>query len=125
MAKKEVIIMPNMKDRPYSSAIRAGDFIFTSGAVGNVDSQGNPVEGIEAQTRQCLGNIKNVLQAAGSSLSDVVKATVFLTTADNYAKMNEVYRSCFPKDLPARSTVITGLALPDILIEIECIAYKP
>ena len=125
MAKKKVIIMPNMKGRPYSSAIRAGDFVFASGAVGNADPQGNPVEGIEAQTRQCLENIKNVLQAAGSSLSDVVKATVFLTNADNYAKMNEVYRSYFPKDLPARSTVITGLALPDILIEIECIAYKP
>lgn len=125
MAKKEVIVMPNTKDRPYSSAIRAGDFIFVSGAVGNKDAQGNPLEGIEAQTRQSLENMKNVLQAAGSSLSDVVKATVFLANADNYAKMNEVYRSFFPKDLPARSTVITGLALPDILIEIECIAYKP
>ena len=125
MAKKEVIITPNMVGRPYSSAIRAGDFIFASGAVGNKDAQGNPVKGIEAQTRQCLENMKDVLQAAGSSLSDVVKATVFLTSADHYAKMNEVYRSCFPKDLPARSTVITGLALPDILIEIECIAYKP
>jgi len=125
MAKKEVITIPNMKGRPYSPAIRAGDLIFASGAVGNKDAQGNPLEGIEAQTRQCLENMKDVLQAAGSSLSDVVKATVFLTSADNYAKMNEVYRSFFPKDLPARSTVITGLALPDILIEIECIAYKP
>jgi len=55
----------------------------------------------------------------------VVKATVFLTDVDNYAKMNEVYRSYFPKDLPARSTVITGLALPELLLEGECIAYKP
>ncbi len=125
MVRKEVIVLPGMKERPYSSAIRAGDFIFVSGTVGGVDAQGNPIEGIAAQTRQCLENMKNVLQTAGASLSDVVKATVFLTNADDYAKMNEVYRSYFPKDLPTRSTVITGLALPELLIEIECIAYKP
>jgi 2-iminobutanoate/2-iminopropanoate deaminase len=125
MVRKEVIVLPGMKERPYSSAIRAGDFIFVSGTVGGVDAQGNPIEGIAAQTRQCLENMKNVLQTAGASLSDVVKATVFLTNADGYAKMNEVYRSYFPKDLPTRSTVITGLALPELLIEIECIAYKP
>ena len=125
MVRKEVIVLPGMKERPYSSAIRAGDFIFVSGTVGGVDAQGNPIEGIAAQTRQCLASMKDILQAAGSSLSDVVKATVFLTNADDYAKMNEVYRSYFPKDLPTRSTVITGLALPELLIEIECIAYKP
>ncbi len=125
MVRKEVIVLPGMKDRPYSSAIRAGDFIFVSGTIGGVDAQGNPIEGIAAQTRQCLENMKSVLQTAGSSLSDVIKATVFLTNADDFAKMNEVYRSYFPKDLPARSTVITGLALPELLIEIECIAYKP
>ena len=125
MVRKEVIVLPGMKERPYSSAIRAGDFIFVSGTVGGVDAQGNPIEGIAAQTKQCLENTKNVLQTAGASLSDVVKATVFLTNADDYAKMNEVYRSYFPKDLPTRSTVITGLAVPELLIEIECIAYKP
>lgn len=125
MAKKEVINLPGAESRPYSSAIRAGDFIFTAGAVGHVDAQGNPVEGIEAQTTQCLENIKSILEASGASLRDVVKATVFLTSGDNYAKMNEVYRSYFVKDLPARSTIITGLAFPELLLEIECIAYKP
>ena len=125
MTKREVIIMPNTADRPYSSAVRAGDFTFVSGAGGHADTQGNPVEGIEAQTRQCLEKIKQVLQAAGLPLSDVVKVTVFLANVDDFAKMNEVYRDYFPKDAPARSTVITGLVRSDMLIEIECIAYKP
>ncbi len=119
MAKKEAIIMPNTADQPYSSAVRAGDFIFVSG------SAGNPSEGLETQTRQCLEDIKGVLQAAGASLSDVVKTTVFLTEIDNFTRMNKVYCGYFPKDRPARSTIITGLALPKLLIEIECIAYKP
>ena len=125
MTKREFIIMPNTADWPFSSAVRAGDFTFVSGNSGTVDAQGNPVEGIEAQTRQCFENMKQVLQAAGSSLSDVVKVTVFLANIDDFAKMNEVYRGYFPKDRPARSTVITGLVHSDMLIEIECIAYKP
>ena len=125
MARKEVINLAGAESRPYSSAIRAGDFIYTSGAVGHVDAQGNPVEGLEAQACQCLENIKSALEAAGASLSDVIKVTVFLTSSSNFAKMNEVYRSYFVKDLPARSTIITGLAAPELLIEIECIAYKP
>jgi len=125
MAKREVIIMPNTADRPYSPAVRAGDFIFTSGAGGRVDARGNPVEGIEAQTRQCLENIKQVLQAAGSSLSAVVKVTVFLANVDDFAQMNEIYKGYFTKDRPARSTVVTGLINSDMLIEVECVAYKP
>lgn len=69
--------------------------------------------------------MKQVLQADGSSLSDVVKVTVFLGNVDDFTKMNEVYRGYFPKDAPVRSTVITGLVSSDMLIEIECIAYKP
>ena len=124
MAKRKVTIMPH-KVMPFSRAVRAGDFIFTSGAGGTVDAQENPVEGIEAQTRQCLEKTKQVLQAADSSLNDVVKVTIFLANADDFAKMNEVYRDYFPKDAPARSTVITGLVRSDMLIEIECVAYKP
>ncbi len=125
MTEKKVIIMPNTTPWSLSLAVRAGDFIFVSGTGGKVDAQGNPVEGIEAQTRQCLENMKQVLQAATSSLSDVVKVTIFLSSADSFVKMNKVYRDYFPKDAPARSTVITGLVRPDMLIEIECIAYKP
>ncbi len=125
MVKKEVIIMPKTEGHPYSSAIRAGEYIFLSGQIGSVDDRGNEVKGIEAQTKQCLENMKHVLEVAGSSLGDVVKVAVFLANVNDFAKMNEVYRSYFPKDRPVRSTIITGLVRPDMLIEMECIAYHP
>ena len=121
---KEVIIMPNTAERPFSSAVRAGDYIFLSGAGGFVDKDGRELKGIEAQTKQCLENIKQILETAGSSLSDVVKTTIFLVNTSDFTQMNEVYKKYFPKDRPARSTVVTGLVRPDMLIEIECIAYK-
>jgi len=122
---KEVIIMPNTDEQPFSSAVRAGDYIFLSGSGGFVDKDGRKIKGIESQTRQCLENIKQVLEAAGLSLSDVVKVTVFITNADDFAQMNEIYKGYFTKDRPARSTVVTGLVNPDMLIEVECVAYKP
>ena len=122
---KEVIIMPDTADHPFSSAVRAGDYIFLSGTGGFVDKDGLKVKGIKTQTRQCLENIKQVLEAAGSSLSDIVKVTVFITNADDFAQMNEIYKDYFTKDRPARSTVVTRLVNPDMLIEVECIAYKP
>ena len=125
MARKECFVLPHMVDRPFSSAVRAGDFVFVSGSGGHVDAQGNPVKGIEAQTRQCLENQKRELELAGASLSDVVKVQVFLTKAEDWPKMNEVYKEFFPVDRPARSAVVTGLIRPEMLVEIECIAYKP
>ena len=122
---KEVIIMPNTAEYPFSSAVRAGDYIFVSGNAGVVDKDGRKIKEIKAQTRQCLENIKQVLEAAGSSLSDVVKVTVFITNIDDFAQMNEIYKGYFIKDRPARSTVVTGLVNPDMLMEVECVAYKP
>ncbi|GAI16403.1 unnamed protein product [marine sediment metagenome] len=122
MAKK-VITIPDAPKLPFSPAIRAGDYIFVSGQVGFVDAKGNEVKGIEAQVRLCLENMKRVLVAAGASLDDVVKVTVFLRNEEDFAKMNEVYQGYFPEDKPARSTVIAGLALPTMLVEMECIAY--
>ena len=122
---KEVIIMPNAASSPFSSAVRAGDFIFLSGNGGFVDKDGREVKGIKAQTKQTLENIKQVLEVAGSSLSDVVKVNVFITNAYDFAQMNEIYINYFTKDRPARSTVVTGLVRPDMLIEVECVAYKP
>ena len=121
---KEVITVPNAPKLPFSPATKAGDYIFVSGQVGFIDSGGREVKGIEAQTRQCLESIKQVLEAASSSLNDVVKVTVFLSHADHFAQMNEVYQSYFPKDCPARSTVVAGLVVPSMLVEIECIAYS-
>ena len=124
---KQVIMVPTaLPGVPYSPGMKAGDYIFVSGQVGHVDSEGNKVEGVEAQTRQTLEKMKRVLEAAGASLSDVVKATVFLVKADDFAKMNEVYKSYFTKDYPARSTVIVAaLARPEVIVEIECVAYRP
>ena len=124
---KQVITVPTaLPGVPYSPGMKAGDYIFVSGQVGHVDVKGNKVEGIEAQTRQVMENMKRVLAAAGVSLSDVVKTTVFLVKADDFAKMNEVYKTFFDKDYPSRSTVIVAaLARPEIIVEIECIAYRP
>ena len=122
---KEFINLPSTETRPYSSAARAGDYIFVSGHLGSVDSEGKEVQGIAAQTKQCFDNIKETLAAAGASLDDVVKVTVFLCSEKDFAGMNEVYRSFFPKEKPARSTVVSGLVLPNMLIEIECIAFAP
>lgn len=122
---KKVITVPDAFKLPFSPAIRAGDYIFVSGQIGHVDAQGREVKGIEAQLKQCLENMKRVLAAAGSSLEDVVKVTVFLRNEKDFARMNEVYQSYFAKDQPARSTVIAGLVLPSMLIEMDCIAYSP
>lgn len=124
---KEVITVPSaLAGVPISPGIKAGDYIFTSGQIGSVDDQGREVKGIEAQTKQTLENVKKILEAAGSSLSDVVKATVFLVNVADFAKMNQVYQSYFQKDYPARSTVIVAaLVRPEMLVEIECVAYRP
>jgi len=122
---KKVITVPGAPKLPFSPGIRAGDYIFVSGQAGFVDAEGKEAKGIKAQTKQCLENIKQVLTVAGCSLDDVVKVTVFLRNQEDFAKMNEVYQSYFVKDRPARSTVVAALALPSMLIEIECIAYSP
>ena len=125
MARKEYFVLPQMADRPFSSAVRAGDFIFASGTSGTVDTQGKPIESLEAQTRQCLENLKKELELAGASLSDVVRVQVFLAKAEDWPKMNEVYKEFFPVDRPARTAVVIGLIRADMLVEVECIAYKP
>jgi 2-iminobutanoate/2-iminopropanoate deaminase len=111
---------------PYSSATKAGPLVFVSGQVGALDDAGKPISTVEGQTRQLLRKMKIALEAAGASLSDVTKTTVFLVNVNDFAVMNQVYKEFFPKDPPARSTVIVaGLAKPEWLVEIEAIAYKP
>jgi len=123
--------MPEWEERqavklPFSPAVRAGDYVFVSGQKGIRNPEtGELIEGIVGQTRQCMENMNRALAAVGSSLDDVVKVTVFLGDVADYADMNEVYRSYFPKELPARSTAVTGLVIPNMLIEIDCIAYSP
>ena len=121
---KKVISIPGAPKLPLSPAVRAGDFIFVSGQGGHKDTEGREAKGIEAQTKVCLEKVKRTLTAAGASMDDVVKATIFLRNTADFTKMNEVYQSFFPGDKPSRATVLTGLGLPEMLVEIECIAYR-
>ncbi|MEM2210503.1 MAG: RidA family protein [Nitrososphaerales archaeon] len=109
---------------PYSHAVKASNFIFLSGQIG-LDKNGKVVQGgISEQTKQALENMKAILEDAGYSLDDVVKVTVFLKDIRHFSEMNEVYKKYFPFNQPARSTVEANMASPDLLVEIEAIAYK-
>lgn len=114
-------VYPSDLPYPFSAAVQTGNLLFVSGQVGMRD--GKVGQGIEEQTRLALENIRDILVTAGSSLEGVVKVTVFLTDMALWPAMNEVYRQYFPKDPPARSALgANGLALPDLLVEMECIA---
>lgn len=108
---------------PYSQAIRYGDLVFTAGQIALDDRTGQLVEGgIEAQTRRVLDNLKAVLEAAGSSLDQVLKTTVFLRDLGDFEKMNAVCAEYFSRVPPARSTVQVAALPRGSLIEIECVA---
>ncbi len=107
---------------PYSQAIVANGFVFTAGQIGTDPKTGTLVEGVEAQTEQVLKNLAAVLKASGSSMDDVVKATVFLADMNDFAKMNEIYAKYFKAPFPARSTVQVARLPRDAKIEIEVIA---
>ncbi|MCQ2420090.1 MAG: RidA family protein [Clostridia bacterium] len=107
---------------PYSQGIRAGNLIITSGQLPADPATGAFPEGIEAQTKQSLENCKSVLEAAGASLANVIKTTVFLSDMNNFAAMNGVYATYFEGAFPARSAVQAARLPKDALVEIECIA---
>lgn len=110
---------------PYSQAIASGQWVFASGQVALEPTSGQLIEGnVRAQTQRALENLSAVLQAAGSSLTQVVKTTVFLTTMDNFTPMNEVYAGFFPEDPPARSTIAVAALPKGALVEIEAIAIR-
>ncbi|HEY0681453.1 MAG TPA: Rid family detoxifying hydrolase [Steroidobacter sp.] len=113
-------------DRPFSEAVRAGDFLFLSGAIGEDPATGKlPPGGIQPEARQTLTNVKRVLEANGASLSDVVKCTVFLADIAEWPTFNTIYREFFKKPFPARSALAaSGLAM-NARVELECIAYVP
>lgn len=108
---------------PYSQAIRAGTLVYTAGQVGLDPTSGELVEsGIEAQTRQVLTNLKNVLEASDSGLNFVVKTTVFLKDMNDFAKMNAIYAGFFSENPPARSTIAVAGLPKGALVEIEVVA---
>ncbi|MFN3622363.1 MAG: RidA family protein [Nitrososphaerales archaeon] len=111
---------------PYSQAVRAGDFIYVAGQGGVDPSTGKFVDGgVEEQTRQTLKNIEAILKAAGSSLDDVVKVSVFLRDVKDFQTMNKVYSEFFKKPPPARTTVGVSFVAPEMLVEIDAVAYAP
>jgi 2-iminobutanoate/2-iminopropanoate deaminase len=108
---------------PYEQAIKVGEFVYTAGQIPIDPKTGNFVEGaIAVQTRQVLENLKSVLEAAGSSLDRVVKATVFLKNMEDFAAMNEVYGEYLGEAKPARSTVAVAELPRGALIEIDFVA---
>ena len=111
---------------PYSPAVRAGDFIYVSGQ-GPVDPLTDKITAgdIKHQTRVTLNNIRTILAACGATLADVVKCSVFLKDASEFKLMNEVYAEFFPQDRPARTTIEAKFHNAEMLVEIDCVAYKP
>jgi len=108
---------------PYAQAIKAKGFVYTAGQIAIDPTSGNVVDGgIGPQTRQVLENLSAVLEAAGSSLERVVKATVFLKNMGDFAAMNEVYAEYFDKAKPARSTVAVAELPRGALVEIDLVA---
>ena len=108
---------------PYSQAILAGTFVFTAGQIALDPATNNLVEGdIKIQTEQVLKNVEAILKAAGASMKNVVKTTVFLKDMKEFAQMNEVYAKFFSESAPARSTVEVARLPKDVKVEIEAIA---
>jgi reactive intermediate/imine deaminase len=108
---------------PLSKGTRAGGFIFLSGQLGLGRDGRLTGEDIESQTRQCLENVRELLESAGCDLSHVVKTTVWLVDTGDFRGFNRVYAEFFPDKPPARSTVCSALMLPGARVEIEVIAY--
>jgi reactive intermediate/imine deaminase len=109
---------------PFSAAVAANGFVFVSGQVAKGDDGAIIAGDIEAHTRQTLRNVERTLALAGCTLRDVVKVTVWLQDAADFARFNRVYAEYFPGDRPARSTTQAKLVI-DSRIEIEAIAVKP
>ncbi len=108
---------------PYSQAIKANGFIFTAGQIALDPLTGQLVVGdVVRQTTRVLENLKNIVEAAGSSLDRAVKVTVYLKEMNDFARMNEVYARYFRQDPPARSTIEAARLPRDVLVEIDLVA---
>ena len=122
---KEIVSTDNAPGAigPYSQAIKAGGMVFCSGQIPIDPATGNFVsEVVSEQTEQVLKNLSEVLKAAGTSLDNVVKTTVFLADMNDFAEMNEVYSHFFSDNKPARATVQAARLPRDAKVEIDCIA---
>lgn len=109
---------------PYSQAIDTGSFVYASGQIPVNPETGQIPEGITAQTQQSLKNVCAILEAAGLTVDNVVKTTVFLSDMANFSAMNEVYGSVFKEPYPARSAVAVRELPKGVLVEVEVIAVR-
>ncbi len=110
---------------PYSQAIEAGNFIFTSGMIPIDPATGELVEGsAEKQAKQAFANLKNLIEAAGSSMEKVIKTVVFISDMEDFGKINAVYETFFTEPYPARSCVQVARLPKDVAIEVEAVAEK-
>jgi reactive intermediate/imine deaminase len=127
MSRKQVIGEPLVIDGrvlSLSRAVRAGDFVFVTGQVPMRDGKPMTEGSIEEQTHACLRSLQQILAEAGCELGDVVKSMVWLKNREDFAGFNAVYAEYFPTEPPARSALVSEFLI-DILVEIECVAYKP
>lgn len=109
---------------PYSHAVKAGGFVYVSGQAALDPATSKPIHGTVAEeTRRTLENLKEILEAAGASLEDVVKCSVFLADIRDFAAMNAVYAEYFDAAKPARTTVQAALPAAGLKVEIDCVAY--
>ena len=109
---------------PYSQGVDLGDLVLTSGQLPIDSATGEIPEGIEAQAKQSLTNVKGVIEASGLKMENVVKMTVFLKDMETFGAMNEIYKTFFEEPYPARSAVEVARLPKDVLIEIEAIAKR-
>ena len=109
---------------PYSQAIDTGAFVFVSGQLPVDPATGAIPDGASAQAEQAFANVRAILEAAGLSLDNVVKTTVFLADLGDFAAMNEIYAQFFREPFPARSAVAVKTLPKGALVEVECIAAR-
>ena len=107
---------------PYSQAIISGNLVFTSGQIPVNPENGEIPCGVEAQAHQVFKNIKNLLEAAGSDISRVIKTSVFIQDMNDFAKINEIYASYFTEPFPARSCFEVAKLPKGVLLEVEAVA---
>ena len=110
---------------PYSQAIVASGFVYCSGTAGIDPATGTVGDGIEAQTEQALQNLAAILNAAGASMADLVKVTIFYADVDDFARLNEVYARHMPDPPPARSAPANVRLPHGLLVSIDAIAVLP
>lgn len=107
---------------PYSPIVAAGDWLVTAGQLG-VDPTGEMVDGVEAQTAQCMANIRTLLESKGATMAQIVKTTVFLADIADWPKMNGPYEAALEGNKPARSAFQVGALPRNVLVEIEAWAF--